>query len=186
VIEQVLAGGPAPSELAEQAANLITTWVGQGAYRQGQERAGNPGAAVMDAVWTPIAEAVLGPVLGELMPEFESMNAPDNPPNTGGSSFDGGWYGYVYKDLRTELGLPVSGAFSREYCGNGSLEACRASLWAAIQGAAEQLKKAEGPKPSKWRAAPVRIEFPPGLLDFTMQWTNRSTFQQVIEFVGHE
>jgi hypothetical protein len=31
----------------------------------------------------------------------------------------------------------------------------------------------------------VRIEFPPGLLPYTMRWTNRSTFQQVITFTGH-
>jgi hypothetical protein len=33
----------------------------------------------------------------------------------------------------------------------------------------------------------VRIEFPPDpLFNTTMRWTNRSTFQQVIEFTGHE
>ena len=36
----------------------------------------------------------------------------------------------------------------------------------------------------KWRAPEVRIKFPPGAA-FTMSWTNRSTFQQVIEFTGH-
>jgi len=187
VIEQVLAGGPAPSKLAEEAAGLITTWVGEGASLYGKNRPNNPGAAVMDAVWTPIGEAVLGPVLGELMPEFESIAEPDNPPNSGGSSFDNGWYGYVYKDLRSELGLPVAEPYSRHYCGNGSLEACRASLWAAIQKAAEQLEASQGSDPSAWRAPEVRIDFPPiPEFSYTMSWTNRSTFQQVIEFTGHE
>ncbi|MFI4977747.1 MAG: hypothetical protein ACHQC8_03585 [Solirubrobacterales bacterium] len=141
----------------------------------------------MDAVWAPIAEAALGPVLGELIGEFKSINGVDNPPSSAGSSFDGGWYGYVDKDLRSELGLPVEGAFSRNYCGNGNLAACRTSLWAAIQGSAEQLEESQSPVPSAWRAAPVRITFPPDpLLNFTMRWTNRSTFQQVIEFTGHE
>ena len=58
-------------------------------------------------------------------------------------------------------------------------------MWAAIQSAAEQLAVAQGSEPAAWRAAPVRIEFPPGLLPYTMRWTNRSTFQQVIEFTGH-
>jgi acyl-homoserine lactone acylase PvdQ len=186
VIKQVLAGAPAPSKLAEEAANLISTWAESGASRLGNKQPKAPAAAVMDAVWTPIAEAVLGPVLGELLPEFKSMNSPDDAPNSGGSSFDGGWYGYVYKDLRAELGIPEQGAFSRQYCGNGNLEACRASLWAVIQSAAEQLEKSQGANMSAWRAAPVRITFPPGLTPFTMRWTNRSTFQQVIEFVGHE
>jgi len=188
VIKQVLAGGPAPSKLAEETANLVSTWVENGASQFGTERPKEPAAAVMDAIWAPIAEAVLGPVLGEeLLGQFKSMNGVDNPPNSGGSSFDGGWYGYVYKDLRSELGLPVEGAFSRQYCGNGSLEACRASLWAVIQSAAEQLEKSQGSNLRKWRAAAVRITFPPDpLFKFTMRWTNRSTFQQVIEFTGHE
>jgi acyl-homoserine lactone acylase PvdQ len=186
VIRQVLETGPAPSKLAEEAAGLVSTWVEEGASRLGNTRPKSPAAAVMDAAWTPLAEAVLGPVLGELLPEFESIAAPDNPPNSGGSSFGAGWYGYVYKDLRSLLGQPVSGPYSRQYCGNGSLEACRNALWGAIQKAAEELQATQGPNPSAWRAAKVRIHFAPGFLPFTMRWTNRSTFQQVIEFTGHE
>jgi acyl-homoserine lactone acylase PvdQ len=185
VIQQVLAGSPAPSKLAQEAANLVTTWVEHGASRLGQHKPKDPGAAVLDAAWTPIAEAVLGPVLGELTSEFKSIASPDDAPSGSGSAYDSGWYGYVFKDLRSELGQPVAQPYSRGYCGNGSLEACRGSLWAAIQSAAEQLSAAQGPVPSAWRAAPVRIEFPPGLLPYTMRWTNRSTFQQVIEFTGH-
>jgi acyl-homoserine lactone acylase PvdQ len=185
-IKQVLAGGPAPSALAQQAANIVSEWTEHGASLYGVNRPNEPGAAIMDAVWTPMAEAVLGPVLGELLPEFESIEGPNNPPNSGGSSFDGGWYGYVYKDLRSELGLPVAQPYSRHYCGNGSLEACRTSLWAAMQHAVEQLSAAQGSEPLAWRAEEVRIDFPPGLLPkYTMSWTNRSTYQQVIEFTGH-
>lgn len=186
VIEKVLAGGPAPSKLAEQAAGLISKWIDKGAHRIGKNEPKDPGAAVMDAVWTPIAETVLGPVLGELLPEFTSINGTDDAPSSGGSSFDNGWYGYVYKDLRAELGESEQAPFSRQYCGGGSLEACRASLWTAIQTAAEQLEISQGSTPSAWRAAPVRIAFPPGFLSYTMRWTNRSTFQQVIEFTAHE
>lgn len=129
---------------------------------------------------------MLGPVLGSLTSEFESLEGTDNPPNSGGSSFGGGWEGYVYKDLREELKLPVAQPYSREYCGSGSLAACRASLWAAIQHGAEELESSQGSNMSAWRAPVVRIEFPPDpLAHFTMSWTNRSTFQQAIEFSGH-
>ncbi len=122
-----------------------------------------------------------------LTSEFESIEGTDNPRNSAGSSFDGGWYGYVYKDLRDELGLSVAQPYSHNYCGNGSLTACRESLWAAIQGAAEGLEAAQGSNPSMWRAPTVHIKFPPDpLYSGTMAWTNRSTFQQVIEFTGHE
>jgi acyl-homoserine lactone acylase PvdQ len=185
-IEKVLAGGPAPSKLAETAANIVTEWTDNGASLYGVNRPNEPGAAIMDAIWTPIAEAVLGPVLGSLTSEFESLEGTDNGPNSGGSSFDSGWEGYVYKDLRDELGLPVAEPYSRRYCGNGSLEACRTSLWAAIQHAAEGLESSQGSNPAAWRAPEVRITFPPDpLFHTTMSWTNRSTFQQVIEFTGH-
>jgi acyl-homoserine lactone acylase PvdQ len=185
-IEKVLAGGPAPSKLAETAANIVTEWTEHGASLYGVNRPNEPGAAIMDAIWTPIAEAVLGPVLGSLTSEFESLEGTDNGPNSGGSSFDSGWEGYVYKDLRDELGLPVAEPYSRHYCGNGSLEACRTSLWAAIQHAAEGLESSQGSNPAAWRAPEVRITFPPDpLFHDTMSWTNRSTFQQVIEFTGH-
>jgi acyl-homoserine lactone acylase PvdQ len=189
VILKVLEGGKAPSKLAEEAANLVTTWAASGASRVGVKEPGrpeNPGAAVLDQAWRGIGEAVLGPELGpELLSEFASFHPPDNPPSSSGSAYGGGWYGYVSKDLRTELGLPVEGEFSRHYCGGGSLKACRTSLWAAIQTAAEQLEKSQGSVPANWRAAKVRITFPPTEFPFTMAWTNRSTFQQVIEFTGH-
>jgi acyl-homoserine lactone acylase PvdQ len=185
-IKEVLATGPAPSKLAEEAVNMVSAWSATGASRMGINRPSAPAAAVIDAVWTPIGEAVLGPVLGSLLPEFKSMVGPANPPSSTGSSFDGGWEGYIYKDLRTLLGKPVAQAYSRGYCGEGNLEACRNSLWSAIQGAVEKLAAEQGSEPAKWRAAKVRIEFPPGLLTgVTMRWTNRSTFQQVIEFTGH-
>ncbi len=182
VIKQVLEGGPAPSPLAKEAEETVNAWAEKGGSDYGLNHPGNPAEAILNTAWDPIAEAVLSPVLGsELTARFESFNAPDEYP-----SFDSGWYGYVYKDLRTELGLPVNGPFSREYCGNGSLSACRTSLWAAMQTAVEQLTSEQGSNPKHWRAPDDRITFAPGFLPYTMRWTNRSTFQQVIEFTGHE
>jgi acyl-homoserine lactone acylase PvdQ len=183
VISQVLAGGPAPSALAQQAANLVSDWASRGSSRLVDDATGmipDPGAAILDAAWNAIADAVLGPVLGDLIDQFASLNPRDSNP-----SFDGGWYGYVDKDLRTALGAPVQGAFSRRYCGNGSLDACRASLWAATQTAANQLATTQGSDPTAWRSPAPRISFAPGLISYTMRWTNRSTFQQVIEFTSH-
>ena len=184
VISRVLAGGRAPSALAGRAVGLVSAWAARGASDLGDNATGkidDPGAAIMDAAWNGIARAVLKPVLGTvLLEQLASMNAPDSTP-----SFDSGWYGYVYKDLRTELGMPVEGRYSRRYCGNGSLRACRSALWAAIQGAVTQLAAAQGSNPAAWRATAPRIKFIPGLIGYTMRWTNRSTFQQVIEFTGH-
>ncbi len=185
IIRRVLDGGKAPSRMAAQAAALIDRWRAHGASRIDLNldgRIDDPGAAVMDTAWDGIARAVMSPVLGPLTNTLMQMIPTSSTP-----SFDPGWFGYVSKDLRTELGMKVRGPYSRRYCGNGSLKACRASLWAAIQAAATKLSAREGPNPESWysSATAERISFIPGLISFTMRWTNRSTFQQVVEFTGH-
>lgn len=192
-IEEVLnTPGPAPSALALEARKTVMKWVRSGASRYGKEGPKAPAAAILDTAWTPIGEAVLGPVLGEQLSEFKSIQGPDNGENSQGSSYGSGWYGYVYKGMRQVLGQAVGQPFSRGYCGSGNLEACRSSLWSAIEKAAEKLQTEQGTEMKAWRAAKVRINFLPGILkspkpphgEFTMSWTNRSTFQQIIEFTG--
>jgi acyl-homoserine lactone acylase PvdQ len=185
IIRRVLNGGKAPSKLAAQAAALIDKWRRQGASRIDMNLDGKidaPGAAVMDTAWDGMATAVMRPVLGPLTANLANLLPFSSTP-----SFDPGWFGYVSKDLRSELGMKVRGPYSRHYCGNGSLKRCRVSLWAAIQAAANHLKATQGPNPNAWfsSATAERISFIPGLIPFTMRWTNRSTFQQVIEFTGH-
>jgi hypothetical protein len=64
------------------------------------------------------------------------------------------------------------------------LVTCRESLWAALDAAAAELEVAQGPAPSAWRADATkeRIRFTSGVLQDTMRWTNRGTFQQVMSF----
>jgi acyl-homoserine lactone acylase PvdQ len=185
-IEKVLATGPAPSKLAEEAANEVSEWSANGSSLRGARRPKAPAAAVIYKVFDPIAETVLAPVLGEQLQEAINVSGGvDNGPNSSGSSFGGGWYGYVYKDLKEVLGEPVAQPYSQEFCGNGSLSACRESLWKVIQKGVEELSAEQGPAISAWRAPGVRITFPPlPFVKNTMAWTNRSTFQQAIEFVG--
>ena len=176
--------------LTGQAADLIDAWLANGGSRIDSNLDGkvdDPGAAVMDAAWDGMADAVMTPVLGSLTTDLAALQARDEPPyraGGNGSSFGGGWYGYVDKDLRTLLGDPVKGRFNLRYCGRGSLVACRTALWAALQQAAAQLASTQGPIPSAWRADATldRINFQPGLIPNTMRWTNRPTFQQVLRF----
>ena len=92
------------------------------------------------------------------------------------------------KDLRTILGDKVRGKYNVRYCGGGSLKRCRTELWAAITAAGNQLAASQGSDPTAWRsdATRERITFVPGLLPYTMRYTNRPTgIQQVISFGGH-
>jgi acyl-homoserine lactone acylase PvdQ len=191
-IAAVLRGGPAPDARSQQAADLVAAWSGHGASRLDRNLDGtidDPGAAVLDRAWTGLADAVLSPVLGPLTTDLARIIGRDDSASSQGSSYGSGWYGYVDKDLRTQLGRKVDGRFSRRYCGGGNLTLCRAALWTAVKQAADGLALTQGPNPAAWRsdANAERIVFQPGLLgpSNTMRWTNRPTFQQVISFAGH-
>ncbi|MGH3055705.1 MAG: hypothetical protein ACRDL7_12080, partial [Gaiellaceae bacterium] len=132
-----------------------------------------PGPVIMDAVWRPIANAVMSPVFGALIPDLDNVRDLDG---LEGES-------YVDKDLRTLLGDSVVGKFQLTYCGLGSLPVCSASLWQAIHQTADALAAQQGqPDPTLWRKTARVTSFVPGILTNTMPFTNRPTFQQVLEF----
>jgi hypothetical protein len=146
----------------------------------------DPGAAIMDTAWPLLANAwassVLGPKLSNELASFDSQF--DLPP---GGQYTG-WHIYMDKDLRTIMGTKVRGKFSVRYCGAGNIKRCRAQLWSAIDKAGDQLAAKQGSNPSAWRSSATRerITFVPGLLPFTMRYTNRpSGIQQVVSFSGH-
>jgi hypothetical protein len=96
----------------------------------------------------------------------------------------------VQKDLRKLLGEPVSGPFSRVYCGGGDLATCRADLTAALKAALAVPKTTlyhdsgctDGDQMCydavRSRAVGV-VTVPP------FHWINRPTFQQAVEIQGH-
>lgn len=190
IVRAVLQTGSAPSARAEAAAALLDSWRTAGSSRLDRDLDGKvdaPGAAVMDAAWPRLANAVLSPVLGPLVERLAELHGRSDDAGPGGSAYLSGWYGYVDKDLRSLLGRPVSAPFSRRYCGAGVLATCRDALWAGIDAAAAELEATQGPAPSSWRADAnaERIRFTSGVLPDTMRWTNRPTFQQLMSFSGH-
>jgi len=128
----------------------------------------------MNALWNPIADAVMRPVFGDETSALDSMRGLDS---LSGES-------YVDKDLRTLLNRRVQGKFNLRYCGLGSLDACRASLWAVVDQVAAGLAATQGQDPTVWRSAARLSGFTPGLIPDTFRSTNRPTFQQVLELVG--
>ena len=187
-LTQVLRGAPAPSPRDQKLLDILDAWSNAGSSRLDKDLDGkidDPGAAIMDAAWPKIADAVLSPVIGPLTGELATLVSRNNQANSGGSAYAAGWYGYVWKDLRSLIGQPVDGPYSTRYCGGGNLQACQASLWAALDSAGNDLAAAQGQDPSTWRADATgeRITF--GLLPATMRWSNRPTFQQVITFSSH-
>jgi acyl-homoserine lactone acylase PvdQ len=189
-IRNVLLTGGAPSARAEAAAGLLESWRSAGSSRLDRDLDGSiddPGAAVMDAAWPRLADAVIAPVLGPLVDRLATLHGRSDDAGPGGSAYISGWYGYVDKDLRSLLDPETRGPYSRRYCGAGVLASCREALWAALDAAAADLEKAQGPAPSSWRADATaeRIRFTSGVLPDTMHWTNRPTFQQLMSFESH-
>jgi len=199
VVAQVLQRSPAPSARAQRVLEVLLQWRERGASRLDRNLDGkidDAGAAIMDIAWPHIADAVMSPVLGPLTSRLAALLARDDPPGASGSSYYDGWYGYVDKDLRTQLAnapVPVGtstpsveGRFSRTYCGGGDLIACSASLWAALEAASGELAGTQGPEPAAWRAnaEAERIRFGT-FFTGSMRWANRPTFQQVMTFRTH-
>ena len=188
LIAQVLSGAPAPNARDARMVQLMADWRAAGSSRldrDGDGKVDAPGAAIIDAAWPRIADAVLSPVLGPQLPELNAIAGADSNTTT---DFEGGRVWYVDKDLRTLLGQPVNGPLHTRFCGNGDLATCRAALWNVIDQAGNELAAAQGPSPDAWRADAnaERIHFAPGLLQTTMRYTNRpSGIQQVISFDGH-
>jgi acyl-homoserine lactone acylase PvdQ len=177
VLRNVL--GTAPTAFDQQLLDLMTAWRTHGSSRLDGNldgRIDDPGAAIMDAAWPRLADAVMRPRLGPLTDRLKQLIGPDDSAASNGSSYYGGWYSYLVRDLSQPTHL---------WCGNGDQAACRASLWAAIDAAGAELVATQGPDPSAWRAdaRPERITF--GFLPKSMRWTNRPTFQQVISFDSH-
>ncbi|HEY1510575.1 MAG TPA: penicillin acylase family protein [Solirubrobacteraceae bacterium] len=192
VLSKLLHGGRAPNARDAQMLALLDTWHAHGGSRldrtdpSGVGNITDPGAAVMDTAWPFLADAWASTVLGpKLTNEFASFVSQYDLPPAGQYT---GWHIYMDKDLRTIMGMKVRGKFNVRYCGGGSIKRCRALLWTAIDKAGKKLAASQGPTPSAWRSSATRerITFVPGLLPFTMRYTNRPTgIQQIVSFSGH-
>ena len=177
-----------PSARARRMYELLNDFRRRGASRLDRALDGkidHPGAAIIDAAWPRITDAVLSPVLGPLVDDPTGMGSKAGGPTT---QFIGGRGWYVHKDLRTLLGRRVKGRYANRYCGRGRLAPCKTALWAALEAAGAELAAAQGADPDAWRADATaeRIHFDPGVLGTTMRFTNRpSGIQQVLWFKGH-
>ncbi|HEX2239637.1 MAG TPA: penicillin acylase family protein, partial [Actinomycetota bacterium] len=180
-------GTPKEERLA-RAVGLLKDWIKAGAHRRDLNADGSydhaPAVALMDAWWERALEAIFEPTLGGAYPVFPGDH--DDEPGPVGSAYNDGFYSQVEKDLRTILGLKVRGKFSRIYCGKGKLSACRDALLKSLEAAVAALESEFGADPDSWD--PIEES---DYIQYTtlgvqgqepMQWQNRPTFQQVLEF----
>lgn len=187
LISEVLLGADAPSELAGAVVELLDAWVEDDAPRLDADDDGfydHAGAAIMDALFEPLAVAVMSPVFGNLTEDLDRIrDLEGNQDTSSGSVSSPPGASFIDKDLRTLLGKEVEGKFNLSYCGNGSLESCRDSLWQVVAQVSDDLAVEYGSDdPGTWLREGHRITFAPGLIPETIRATNRPTYQQVLEF----
>ena len=118
----------------------------------------------------------------------------DNPPNNHGdhlgSAYQGSWYGYVSKDLRSDARRPRARAVLARVLRRGSLTRCRDGAAAVAGGGAEGAGERglrrrrglrEGASATQWCFDAVRQRPTGGATQPLIHWINRPTYQQADE-----
>jgi acyl-homoserine lactone acylase PvdQ len=163
-----------------------------GSYEQGDA------VAIMDNLYPRIAHAIFDPWLdSSQFSRLLDLNSLNNPPNAQGSSYDGGWEGYLQRSLRQAVNPAIANGYSQSYCGSGSLSACQAALQTALQGTIDSLTSAYGTAdPTQWTCSrsdtgsgqcnPANDDIQFSAVGVgtvpNMPWVNRPTFQQVVSY----
>jgi acyl-homoserine lactone acylase PvdQ len=181
----------------------LRAWRNAGGLRRDGDRDGvydhSDAVALMDAWWPRWIRAQFEPVLGPTALEkvrsvVEFDNAPNNHGDHLGSAYQGGWYGYVRKDLRTVLGRKVRGRYAREFCGRGRLRRCRRVLRRSLRAAlavprselygGDEACRAAGRDGDQWCYDAVRQRPVGGATQPLIHWINRPTYQQANEIAA--
>ncbi|MCX3063822.1 penicillin acylase family protein [Streptomyces beihaiensis] len=204
-ILKVIRSAPVTDPAREKAVEQLEAWAKDGAQRNqtsaGSKTYAHPDAVrIMDAWWPKLVRAEFQPGLGSAL--YQALTGEltvDESPSAGhgptgahaGSSFQYGWWGYVDKDLRTVLGEPVKGKLGEAYCGSGDLPACRDVLLSTLAEAAAEPATTVYPGDSscaagdQWCADSIDQRPLGGITHRAIQWQNRPTYQQVVEFPRH-
>jgi acyl-homoserine lactone acylase PvdQ len=177
---------------------LLRGWLDRGAHRIDADRDGSyedqAAIALFDAWWESggdgVAEDLLRGTLGDLVDRLP-QRLDDHPRQGLGSSWNGvAWYGYVVEDLAGLTGRDAPAGWSRNYCGGGSLDRCRSDLQASLGRAVDGVLAAQGVSSVDQLTYDKHTDdirhVAAGVVGVRpIDWQNRPTFQQVVEFSGH-
>jgi hypothetical protein len=172
-----------------QVEDILRQWAATGAHRVDRNGDGQyddqAAVALMDAWWPHMVHDVFDPTLAGLYGRILLPLDDENRAAGLGSSFQGGYYGYLRKSFQMALGQPVAGPYAVLRCADGTEAGCRAALQSSLQAALDQL----GNDPGQWNADEdadaIRYESI-GLVGIpNSPWQNRPTFQQVVQVTAH-
>jgi hypothetical protein len=185
--------GKPPAALRDAVAKL-KAWRAAGGLRKDADRDGvyehSAAIGILDAWWPRWIRAQFQPVLGQAAFTALTSTIPidDSPNGAGqhhGSAYQGSWYGYVSKDLRTTLRRKVRGRYAKRFC--GSRQRCRrvlaASLAEAVKIPAATVYSGDATcqdgDQQCWDS--IRQRPTGGATQPPIEWINRPTFQQANE-----
>ena len=168
----------------------LAAWARSGAHRIDRDRDGHyehsDAIRLLDAWFEPMMRAEFEPTLGKDL--FGMAFSEDIPNEHLGSAYNGGIYMAANKDLRTVLGRPVRGRYSRVYCGRGKLAACRSALLSSLQSVLDKNPYGEnsgcGVGDDQMCFDAIHFRTVGGITQPDIEWQNRPTFQQAIQVGG--
>ncbi|HJQ04572.1 MAG TPA: penicillin acylase family protein [Nocardioides sp.] len=180
------------------ATSLLRQWSRGGAPRVDRARTGAYGyqaAIALFDYWyqhgsSSLAYDVMRGRLGSLVTRVPQI-LDDHPRLGRGSSWlDAPWYSWVKKELDARLGHPEATPFTYRYCGSGTLASCRKVLRASLASAVAYALKTQGvtsvAKLTYDKAQDDIVSQTAGVVGVRpIDWQNRPTFQQVVEFHRH-
>ena len=105
LLAKLLQGSTPPNQESGRMLSLLKQWRQSGGSRldrNGDGKIDDPGAAIMDAAWPKIADALMRPQLGPQLDELDSIFTRFNGPPSGQNV---GWYKYFDRDIRRLLGM---------------------------------------------------------------------------------
>ena len=182
----------------DPARKLLGSWLRSGAHRLDRDRDGSyahqAAIALFDDWWEHGSDSVARTVLSGRLRGLEQdlpQQIDDHPRQGIGSAFNAiAWYGYVSKDLRSALGREVRGRYHATYCGNGKLAACRTALVASLRRVEQRLLAeqdvAQVADLTYDKSEDYIRSVTAGVVGVRpIDWQNRPTFQQVVEYTRH-
>lgn len=174
-----------------EAVALLREWIEGGAMRRDRDGDGQYDAqaavALMDAWYGPMIEAVLPQItpLEDVAGESRMIVGRDNAPGPMGSAYQAGYYGYLRRVFEMALDREERPYRELACAGTGEPAACRAALAASLDQALADLGGI-GNRDS-WNANEARDRIQHRAIGLAsvpaIDWQNRPTFQQVVEFI---
>lgn len=170
----------------QEAVSLLRDWVAHGAMRRDRDGNGEYDRAAAVALMNTWYDLMIEAVLPQIVAVEDRMIMPrGNPPGPKGSAYQKGYYGYLERVFRMALGRAQK-RYQVLACSGATPDAgdCRAALKQSLDQALAALGGIDNRANWDAKEARDRIEHRPLGLSAVrpIDWQNRPTFQQVVQF----